>query len=67
MEQEYNETYIIINGKRIELNDNTVGYCRECKDVITTDEDYVKDRGKLYCTYCYKILHNVVEELDFEQ
>jgi len=48
------------------IND-LVGYCTECKDPVLIDEDYVKDRGKLYCTYCYKAVNNIVEELEFDR
>ena len=46
--------------------DNLIGYCVACKEPILITEDYVKDRGKLYCTYCYKVEHEIIEELNFE-
>ena len=46
---------------------NIIGYCINCKDPILINEDYVKDRGKLYCTYCYKVENDIVEELEFER
>lgn len=46
--------------------DKIIGFCRECKEPITLDDDYVKNGGKLYCGYCYKVMNNIVEELDFE-
>jgi len=46
---------------------NILGYCAECKEPILEDEDHVKDKGKLYCTYCYKVKNNIVEELDFDE
>jgi hypothetical protein len=46
--------------------DNIIGYCINCKDPITLEEDYVKDKGKLYCTYCYKTINYIVEELNLE-
>ena len=44
--------------------DKMVGYCYSCKEPITIDDDYIKDRGKLYCSYCYKVEHEIVDELD---
>jgi len=46
--------------------DNILGYCYECKCLITTDDDYVKDRGKIFCAYCYKVKNDIVEELNFD-
>ena len=47
--------------------DEILGYCHECKCLLTVDDDYVKDRGKLYCAYCYKSLNCIIEELNFDE
>ena len=52
---------------RMVNQDELLGYCVECKDPITVNDDYVKDRGKLYCTYCYKVKNSIVEELNFDE
>lgn len=44
-----------------------LGWCIICKNPITIDDDYVKDKGKLYCSFCYKQINNIVEELDFDK
>ena len=51
-----------------ELNHRDIlGYCQECKEMVTSDDDHVIDNGKLYCTYCYKVKNNIHEELDFDR
>jgi len=47
--------------------DEILGYCIECKEPIMLEDDYVKDNGKVFCIFCYKIKNNIIEELDFEE
>ena len=47
--------------------DDLLGYCIECKEAITIEDDYIKDNGHIWCTYCYKAKNSIFEELDFEE
>lgn len=52
--------------ENISFPDNIIGYCYSCKDILLLKDDYIKANGRLYCIYCYKTEHNVVEELNFD-
>jgi len=43
-----------------------IGYCSSCKDTITSKDEFVRTRKKLYCLYCYNTEHDIVPELNFE-
>jgi hypothetical protein len=47
--------------------DDILGYCHECKCLITINDDHMKDNGKIYCAYCYKSKNDIVEELNFDE
>lgn len=46
---------------------NIIGYCKECKETVLITDDYVKNNGTVWCMCCYEVIHNIVEELNFEQ
>ena len=43
-----------------------IGYCKECKDPIFSNDDYYKKNGDLTCDYCWRAKHGE-EELNFEE
>ena len=53
-----------------ETNEEIIGYCHYCKEVITSENEYIYKNGdgvaKLYHIECWKLQNNISEEVEFE-
>lgn len=47
-------------------------YCLYCKEIIESNESYVKDNGNFYHLECYRLLNdlpaeNIYEDIDYRE
>ncbi len=44
-----------------------IGWCKECKEPIHSKEEHFLVGNERICTYCFKVTHNLIEELNFDK
>jgi hypothetical protein len=47
--------------------DFILGNCSYCKDEVNAGEDHVTEKDQVFHLKCFKLLNDIVEELNFDK